>query len=73
MKKIAETKITNSSLTTVPKAVKMFLVLNNGDSIEWCINENHEIAIKKVKRVKNENELNPKKVQVKESTNIIRE
>lgn len=54
MKKIAETKITNSSLTTVPKAVKLFLGINNGDSIEWCINENHEVAVRKVRRIKNE-------------------
>ena len=54
MKKIAETKVTDSSLTTVPKAVKMFLNLNNGDSIEWCINKNHEITIKKGKLIKNE-------------------
>lgn len=54
MKKIAETKITNSSLTTVPRAVKLFLGLNNGDPIEWCINENRKITVKKGRRIKSE-------------------
>jgi len=50
MKKIARTKITNSSLTTVPSAVKMYLDLNNGDLIEWCIDENQKIIIKRCKK-----------------------
>jgi bifunctional DNA-binding transcriptional regulator/antitoxin component of YhaV-PrlF toxin-antitoxin module len=49
MKKIAKTKITNSSLTTVPRSVKMFLDVNNGDEIEWCINEDQEVTLKRCK------------------------
>jgi bifunctional DNA-binding transcriptional regulator/antitoxin component of YhaV-PrlF toxin-antitoxin module len=47
MKIIAKTKITNSSLTTVPKAVKLFLNLRNGDSLEWVVN-NDNIMVKRV-------------------------
>jgi bifunctional DNA-binding transcriptional regulator/antitoxin component of YhaV-PrlF toxin-antitoxin module len=47
LKKLAKTKITNSSLTTVPKAVKMFLNIKNGDSLEWCVNKDNEIILKK--------------------------
>ena len=47
MKKIARTKITNSSLTTVPSSVKMFLSIENGDFLEWCINKDNEITLKK--------------------------
>ncbi|MCK4456700.1 MAG: hypothetical protein KAW39_03070 [Thermoplasmata archaeon] len=47
MKKIAETRITNSSLTTVPKAVKLFLNAEAGDVVGWYVDNDHRITIKK--------------------------
>jgi len=45
MKKIAETKLSNSFLTTVPKAVRLFLSLKENDKIGWYVDKNAEIKI----------------------------
>jgi len=45
MKKIAETKLSNSSLTTVPKAVRLFLNLKNNDKIGWYVDNDSRIKI----------------------------
>ena len=49
MKEIAKTKLSASSVTTVPKAVKLFLGLETGDGIRWCV-EGEEIIVKKGER-----------------------
>lgn len=46
MRKIARTKLNASSTTTVPKAVKLFLGLEAGDRIAWCV-EDEKIIVKK--------------------------
>jgi len=44
--KIAETKITDASLTTVPSAIKEALNLSAGDYVEWHI-ENDKVLVRK--------------------------
>lgn len=52
LRKIAKTKVTNSSLTTVPKPVKLFLEIESGDDIGWYVNDEQQIIIQKEKRDK---------------------
>ena len=49
MKKIAETRLTSSSLTTVPKAVKLFLNIDEGDLLGWYVEKDEKIMIIKEK------------------------
>ena len=46
MREIAKTKLSASSITTVPKAVKLFLGLEQGDEIGWYV-EDEKIVVKK--------------------------
>ena len=46
MKEIAKTKLTASSVTTVPKAVRLFLGLDEGDKIVWHV-EDGKVVVKK--------------------------
>jgi len=46
MREIARTKLTASSITTVPKAVRLFLKLEGGDTIVWYV-EGGKIVLSK--------------------------
>ena len=46
MREIAKTKLSASSVTTVPRAVRNFLRLDWGDRIIWCVKD-EEIIIRK--------------------------
>lgn len=46
MKEIAKTRLTDSSVTTVPKAVRLFLGLGEGDKIAWHV-EDGKIVVRK--------------------------
>ena len=43
---LADTKISEKNLTTVPKPVRSFLSLEVGDRVEWHV-ENGDIVVRK--------------------------
>ncbi|PSQ18102.1 hypothetical protein BRD00_05865 [Halobacteriales archaeon QS_8_69_26] len=46
MGKLTDTKVSEKNLTTVPKSVRNFLDVAEGDRVEWHV-ENGEVVVKK--------------------------
>lgn len=49
MGQLADTKVSEKNLTTVPKPVRNFLDVGAGDRVEWHV-EGGDVVVKKVER-----------------------
>ena len=46
-KKLGESKVTRRYQVTIPKTVRVFLEIKEGDIVEFILKENNEIVIRK--------------------------